>query len=195
MMNDFLDMLVLVLKNTNAVMTGCNLMGTTMPDESFLRERYCYSLFALDLKNCTSVFHGDFEDDIEYRLKCRQIGKPVVQVVPLRYGKTGQKSNKDLSGCRAEYAKQGLKRGAHMSVLYSSDYSARMTKKAHSTNAIADAEAINFKHDLKTWKIGVIVYDMQPIKDKMLVMMKKYNKHHSDAVITKEKKVKIKKKK
>lgn len=193
MMNDFIDMLVLVLKNTNAVMSGCNLMGTAMPDEAFLRERYIYSLFALDLDNCPDVFHGDFEDDIEYRLKCRQMGKPTVQVVPLRYGKTGQKSNKDLTGCRAEYAKQGLKRGAHMSVLYGQDYSARMSKKAHSTNAREDAEAVNFKHDLKTWKVGVIVYDMQPIKDQLKMMLKKYNASKPDQIITRSKKVKAKK--
>lgn len=193
MFNDFIDMLVLVLKNTNAVMSGCNLMGTAMPDESFLRERYIYSLFALDLDNCPDVFHGDFEDDIEYRLKCRQMGKPTVQVVPLRYGKTGQKSNKDLTGCRAEYAKQGLKRGAHMSVLYSQDYSARMSKKAHSTNAREDAEAINFKHDLKTWKVGIIVYDMQPIKDQLRMMLKKYNISRPDQIITRSKKIKAKK--
>lgn len=193
MFNDFIDMLVLVLKNTNAVMSGCNLSGTTIPDDAFLRERYIYSLFALDLDNCPDVFHGDFEDDIEYRLKCRQMGKPTVQVVPLRYGKIGQKSNKDLTGCRAEYAKQGLKRGAHMSVLYSQDYSARMSKKAHSINAKEDAEAVNFKHDLKTWKVGVIVYDMQPIKDQMKMMLKKYNASKPDHIITRSKKVKVKK--
>ena len=193
MMNDFIDMLVLVLKNTNAVMSGCNLMGTAMPGKAFLREIYIYSLFALDLDNCPDVFHGDFEDDIEYRLKCRQMGKPTVQVVPLRYGKIGQKSNKDLTGCRAEYAKQGLKRGAHMSVLYSQDYSARMSKKAHSTNAREDAEAVNFKHDLKTWKVGVIVYDMQPIKDQLKMMLKKYNTYKPDQIITRSKIVKTKK--
>jgi hypothetical protein len=193
MFNDFIDMLVLVLKNTNAVMSGCNLMGTAMPDNAFLRERDIYSLFALDLDNCPDVFHGDFEDDIEYRLKCRQMGKPTVQVVPLRYGKIGQKSNKDLTGCRAEYAKQGLKRGAHMSVLYSQDYSARMSKKAHSINAREDAEAVNFKHDLKAWKIGVIVYNMQPIKDQMKMMLKKYNVSKPDHIITRSKKIKVKK--
>ena len=193
-MNDFIDMLVLVLKNTNAVMSGCNLMGSSMPEKSFLKERYCYSLFALDLQECPSEFHGDFEDDIEYRLKCRQMGKPVVQVVPLRYGKTGQKSGKDLSGCRAEYAKQGLKRGAHMSVLYSNDYSAMMTNHAHSTNAKNDDEAINFKHILTPFKVGVIVYDINPIKEKMLMMLKKYSISHEDKVTVKVKKVKIKKK-
>lgn len=190
MLDDFIDMLVIVLKNTNAVMSGCNLMGTTTPSNHFLRERYCYSLFALDLENCPSVFHGDFEDDIEYRLKCRQMGNPVVQVVPLRYGKTGQKSSKDLSGCRAEYAKQGIKRGEHMSILYSGDYSARMTKKAHSTRAKEDAEAINFKHDLTAWKVGVIVYDMEPIKDKLSLMFRKYSQNRDDKVVVKEKKVK-----
>lgn len=194
MMNDFIEMLVVVLQNTNAAMTGCNLAGSTMPDSSFLRERYVYSLFALDLQRCPDVFHGDFEDDIEYRLKCRQMGRPVIQVCPLRYGKTGQKSSKDLTGCRAEYAKQGIKRGAHMSSLYPEDYSARMSKYAHSTRAKADDEAINFKHDLKAFKVGVIVYDMEPITAKFQMMLKKYNEPRPDKCLTRTKKPKTKSK-
>jgi hypothetical protein len=193
LMNDYIDLLVTVLKNTNAVMSGCNLMGTARLEPGFMREGYVYSLFALDLDNCPDFFHGDFEDDIEYRLKCRQMGKPTVQIIPLRYGKTGQKSSKDLTGCRAEYAKQGLKRGEHMAVLYSGDYSARMTRKAHSTRAKLENEEINFKHDLKTWKLGVIVYDIEPIKNKFNLMLKKYKKKMSDHVITRTKKVKVKK--
>ena len=39
---------------------------------------------ALDLDSCPDVFHGDFEDDIEYRLKCKQMGLPVMQIIVLR---------------------------------------------------------------------------------------------------------------
>lgn len=187
LLNDFIEMLVLVLENTNAVMSGCNLMGIATPNYAFLKEAYCYSLFALDLQNCPPVFQGDFEDDIEYRFKCKQMNKPVVQVVPLRYGKTGQKSSNDLTGCRAEYAKQGIKRGEHMTRLYGGYYSARMTNKTASTRAKKSKENIFFKHDIKPFKVGVIVYDYEPIRQKMRQMLKEYSCVTADTVKIKKK--------
>ena len=118
MINSFIEMFKTVLDNTNAVMVGCDMSGLSQPDKIFLAERYCYSFFMLDLKRCPEIFQGDFEDDIEYRLKCSQIGAPVVQVCPLRYSKTAQQKVKDLSGCRSEYLKAGIKRGDHMKKLY-----------------------------------------------------------------------------
>lgn len=110
MINDFIEMLVEILKNTNAGMCGCNIISMSVPNAQFLSERYCYSFFALKLDVCPEIFQGDFEDDIEYRLKLAQMKIPCIQCVPLYYGKTGQNNNKDLSGCREEYKKQGVKR-------------------------------------------------------------------------------------
>ena len=42
--DDVIDMLVEVLKNTNACMTGCNMASMSIPGNQFLAERYCYSL-------------------------------------------------------------------------------------------------------------------------------------------------------
>ena len=123
MINDYIEMLVCVLENTNAAVSGCQLMAIEGPQAKLLAERYCYSLFALNLSTCPSVFHGDYEDDIEYRLKCAELGLPEIQVCPLRYRKTGQKSNKDETGNRAAYTAIGLKRGEHMRYIHGDIYS------------------------------------------------------------------------
>lgn len=188
MLDDYIAVFVSVLKNTNAAMVGCQLCGTSVPEKKFLRERYVYSIFALNLKSCPDVFHGDFEDDIEYRLKCKQMGLPVVQIVPLRYSKTGQKHNKDLSGCRAEYLKAGLKRGEHMGKLYGDIYSCQMKHKRAFTTSGVDSEAINFRHYLKPFKVGVVVYDMKPITECFRSILNKYAEHKPDKSIFKVKK-------
>ena len=136
---------------------------------------------------------GDFEDDIEYRLKCRQQGLPVVQITPFRYGKRGQAHSKDLSGCRAEYLKAGLKRGEHMGKLYGDIYSCKMTHKRAFSKAQEDSEAINFRHYLKPFKVGVVVYDMEPITTCFREILSKYAEHKPDKSIFKVKKRKINK--
>lgn len=162
--DDVIDMLVTVLENTNAGMSGCNIASMSVPNHQFLSERYCYSLFALKLDVCPDVFHGDFEDDIEYRLKLYQMGLPCVQVVPFRYAKTGQAKDKDLSGCRAEYLKQGILRGEHMRKLYGEIYSCGMVSGAKPGKQGDRRNQILFKHRLKQVKTGVIVYNMDNIK-------------------------------
>ena len=189
MINSFIEMFETVLDNTNAVMVGCDMSGLSQPDKIFLSERYCYSVFMLDLKRCPEIFQGDFEDDIEYRLKCSQIGAPVVQVCPLRYSKTAQQKVKDLSGCRSEYLKAGIKRGDHMKKLYGDIYSCRMRQKGQGINSKYDIEKENFKHIIKPFKVGVIVYDMKPMQDKMKEILAKYAESKPDKVIVKEKKV------
>ena len=79
MMDDFIDMLCTVLDNTNAAIAGCDLRSCA-PSRLFLSERFCYSFFALNLKRCPDIYHGDFEDDIEFRLKCAEMGYQSVMV-------------------------------------------------------------------------------------------------------------------
>lgn len=189
MLDDYIRMFVEVLRNTNAAMVGCQLSGTSIPEKKFLRERYVYSIFALNLETCPDVFHGDFEDDIEYRLKCKQMGLPVVQIIPFRYSKTGQKHNVDLSGCRAEYLKAGLKRGEHMGKLYGDIYSCKMKHKRAFVTSGVDDEAINFRHYLKPFKVGVVVYDMEPIQRCFREILAKYAEDKPDKSIFKVKKV------
>lgn len=191
MINDFIDMLCTVLKYTNAVEAGLNIESVSMPDGRFLSECYCYSFFALDLERCPDVFQGDFEDDIEYRLKCAQMGYPCVQVCSLAYAKTGQQKTKDMSGCREEYIKAGIKRGEHMTRLYQGIYKCKMRQKRQSLNSGYDQSAVNFKHYIKPFKVGVIVYDMKPIKEKMTSIFAKYIRCRPDKSIVKKKQVRI----
>lgn len=164
--DDVIDMLITVLENTNAGMTGCDMVSMGTPGNQFLAERYCYSLFALKLDVCPPVFQGSFEDDIEYRLKLAQMSLPCVQIIPFKYGKTGQAKNKDLSGCRAEYLKQGVKRGEQMRKLYGELYSCGMASGAKAGRQGKRREQILFKHRLKQVKVGVMVYNKKAIQDK-----------------------------
>jgi hypothetical protein len=168
-------------------MVGCNLTGTAMPDDTLWREGYVYSFFMLDLERCPDVFHGDFEDDIEYRLKCAQMGRPVIQLPWLAYSKVGRGKNSDLSGCRAEYAKQGLKRGEHMSALYGDVYSCRMTHKRRQTRAVYEDDALYFKHIIKPVKVGVVVKDAEAIRNHARLIFQKWRKHQPDKVVVKVK--------
>lgn len=193
MFDEFVHMQKVVLDNTNAVMAGFSMASVGIPDNTYLSERYVYSFFMLDLEHCPDIFQGDFEDDIEYRLKCAQMGLPVVQITPLRYGKTGQNKNKDLTGCRAEYAKAGLKRGEHMSVLYGDLYKAKMSRKGHSIRAKDDGAAVNFKHILRPFKVGIIIKNKEKIDQYMNYLFKKYGAEfgYTNRVLRKIRKVKV----
>ena len=191
MLNDFIGMLICVLENTNAGMAGCNMAGVAQPDDRyFLAERYCYSLFALKLDVCPDVFQGDFEDDIEFRLKLGQMGIPAVQVNCMTYGKTGQAGSKDESGNRAAYTAAGVLRGKHMSKLYGDKYSCRMRNRTNGINAKKNDTVPRFKHILKPWKVGILVRDRKAIDDEMQRLFKKYAEKHEDKYVLKEKKVK-----
>lgn len=189
MLDDFILMLTSVLKNTNAGMAGCSLAGVANPTNDFLSERYCYSLFVLDLERVPDTFHGDFEDDIEYRLKMVQMGVPAVQVAPLRYSKTAQQLNKDLTGCRKAYMDAGIKRGEKMSKLYGDIYSCKMRYRSNSINSDEKKDPY-FKHFVKPIKVGVQVKDMNAIKSAMSQLFKKWAQPRPDKVIIKQKKVK-----
>lgn len=172
--DDFIEMLITVLENTNAGMAGCDMVSMSTPNNQFLAERFCYSLFALKLDICPPIFQGSFEDDIEYRLKLYQMGIPCIQCIPLKYHKTGQAKNKDLSGCRAEYLKQGVKRGEQMRKLYGNIYSCGMASGAKAGRQGQRRNQVLFKHRLKPIKCGVIVYDMKAIQNKFKEILKHY---------------------
>jgi len=164
-LNDYVKALVLALESTNAGMSGCDMMGASMPSQNYLRERYCYSIFCLKLDICPDHFQGGFEDDVEFRLKLMQKGIPTIQIVPLAYGKTGQGNNKDLTGCRKAYAEVGVLRGSNMSKLYGNLYSAGLTNKDHSLANSIKRDYKIFKHKLKTFKIGIIIKNKDKKKE------------------------------
>ena len=65
MMNDFIDCLVMMIQCTNAGISGCSICGAGAPGSKYLSERYCYSLFCLDVDRVSSlIYQGDFEDDM-----------------------------------------------------------------------------------------------------------------------------------
>lgn len=70
--NDMINYLVKVLEHTNAGMAGMNVEGASIPNDNFIKERYVYSFFVLKLDVVPDYFQGDFEDDIEFRLKMKQ---------------------------------------------------------------------------------------------------------------------------
>ena len=186
MADDFISMLVTVLKNTNAGMAGLQLSGTSCPDSAFLAERYVYSFFGLDLSICPDIFQGDFEDDIEYRLKLAQMGIPAVQVSCLRYGKTSQKKKNDLTGCRKAYQEVGVKRGDHMRKLYGDIYSCGLRSRTNSIMSKEIAGEKIFKHKLKPFKVGVIIYDMEPIKTELKRILRDNKPEVKNKVVWKE---------
>lgn len=185
MLNDFIDVLVETLKQTNAGIAGCNMSGAAVPGDDYLSERYCYSLFAMKLDRIPDEYHGDFEDDIEFRLKLNQMNIPMVQNGILMYGKIGQAVNKDLTGCRAEYLKAGVKRGEHMRKLYGDVYSAGISSRSNRAGKQEVSEQTYFRHKLKSLKLGVLIKDQKAIDDKMKSLFKKY-------AIKKENELKIK---
>lgn len=190
MANDFISMIACVIENTNACMVGLGLAGSSAPSHEFLKERYVYSFFGLNLKTCPKIFHGDFEDDIEYRLKCKEMGLPTVMICPLRYGKTGQKSNKDETGNRAAYTQAGLKRGYNMSILHGDIYSCGYSKKTASVMAREEVGKKYFKHKIKRFKCGICVKNNDKIECKMKEILKKYSQKKPDKAILKERKTK-----
>lgn len=190
MLDDFVDMMVTVLKYTNAGVVGCSLAGVANPDNSYLSERYVYSIFTLDLQRVPDFYQGDFEDDVEFRLKLAQMGIPSVQVAPLRYSKTGQQKNKDLSGCRKAYADVGVKRGDHMRQLYGDVYACGMRGKSNCIRSEAKAGESYFKHRLNPFKVGVLVKDKGKIDAKMQELFQKWAKKRDCKTIVKEKRVK-----
>lgn len=183
MMDDFIEMLCCILENTNAGMCGCGLSSVGVTKQ-FLSERYVYSFFALALDRCPDVFHGDFEDDIEFRLKLTEMGVPSLMVCPLNYSKTGQKSSKDETGNRAAYTKAGLKRGEHMKILHGDVYSCGYSKKTASVKATYTGPV--FKHKIKPIKLGVIIKDMDAINAKMSELLLRNASVHSDKVRVRE---------
>lgn len=188
MMNEFIAVLVEVLKNSNAGMAGCNISGVASPDTAFLRERFCYSLFALKLDVVPPLFHGDYEDDMDYRLKLMQMGIPSVQVAPLRYSKVGQGGTKDLSGCRKEYIAAGVKRGHNMRKLYGDIYSCGMRSKSNRITDTKQAGKAAFKHRVKNRKVGVVMQNEDKIKDMVMEIARKYAKQKEDKCIIKVRK-------
>lgn len=189
MQNDMFKYLIDVMKNTNAVMGGMTLSGASLPNHMWLSERYVYSAFILDLKKCPDYFQGDFEDDIEYRLKITQMNLPTVQVVPFQYSKTPQNRNggksEDLSGNRKAYSDVGLDRGKHMSELYGDIYSRGWSSRGSGVTRKEGKKA--FRHKIKPIKVGLLIRNKKYLSSEIKNLFDKYTTFVPNKIKTSEK--------
>lgn len=183
LLDTFIECMRETLKHTNAAMVGCNLMSVP-PNDTLWHEGYVYSLFMLDVLRCPEAFQGDFEDDIEYRIKCAEMGMPVIQLPFLRYGKISQRKDKNLTGCRAEYVKQGIKRGEHMSIIHADKYVCSFNQKNKRISTAAKHDGYVFKHRLAPFKVGVIIDEPDALK-RVAIAAIKNNKKNNLKVVTK----------
>lgn len=169
-----------VLENTNAGIVGMTLAGASIPGSEWLSERYVYSAFMLKLDAIPDYYQGDFEDDIEFRLKLRQMQVPSLMVCPFQYTKTAQGDNKDLTGNRMAYKDAGLKRGEHMSKLYGDIYSRGWSSRG---SGIKRKEGVKkFRHKIKPFKVGVRVQNINLLKRDMLDIFAKYATPRDDQI-------------
>lgn len=169
-----------VLDNTNAGIVGMTLAGASIPGSEWLSERYVYSAFMLKLDAIPDYYQGDFEDDIEFRLKLKQMQVPSVMVCPFQYIKTAQGDNKDLTGNRMAYKDAGLKRGEHMSKLYGDVYSRGWSSRG---SGIKRKDGVKkFRHKIKPFKVGVRVQNLDLLKQEMLDIFAKYATPREDQI-------------
>lgn len=170
MMDDFIEMLCLMLEHSNAGVTGCDL-SSLPPSSHEFAERLCYSLFAVDTaKTIPDYWHGDFEDDIDYELRCSDLGTPTLKCPVLCYGKVNTRGN--LTGNRANYLSDGMARVEHMRLLAGDVYKGGVKKSQLTTTAKYTEPTVG--HRVHIRKIGVITYDWKVVKRHLAAMLKKY---------------------
>ena len=180
--NDMFKYMVEVLQNTNVGMVGMAPDAASVPQDDWLKERYVYSAFMLDLSRVPAYFQGDFEDDIEYRLKLKQIKVPSLEIVPFHYSKTAQDKHngkEDSSGNREAYIKAGLKRGEHMSKLYGDIYERGYSDRG---SGIKRTGKVKFRHKVKSFKVGVRCKNIDRLREQMLKIFEKYDTDKSDVL-------------
>lgn len=180
--NDMFKYMVEVLQNTNVGMVGMTPDAASVPQDDWLKERYIYSAFMLDLSRVPAYFQGDFEDDIEYRLKLKQIQVPSLEIVPFHYSKTAQDKHngkEDSSGNREAYIKAGLKRGEHMSKLYGDMYERGYSDRGSGTKRTGK---VKFRHKVKSFKVGVRCKNIDRLREQMLKIFEKYDTDKSDVL-------------
>lgn len=175
---DMFNYFLKVLENSDAGIVGMTLAGASLPGSYFLRERYVYSAFMLKLDSIPNYYQGDFEDDIEFRLKLKQMQIPSVMVCPFQYTKTAQGDNKDLTGNRLAYKDAGLKRGEHMSKLYGDIYSRGWSSRGSGVKR--KEGVIKFRHKIKPFKVGVRISNIDLLQNELLKIFDKYSTKRPD---------------
>lgn len=181
MPNDMIKYMEHILDRSNVGMVGMAPDAASVPQDDWLKERYVYSAFMLNLEIVPPVFQGDFEDDIEYRMKLRQAGIPSLEIVPFHYSKTAQDKHngkEDTTGNRQAYKDAGLERGKVMSKLYGQTYSRGWSDQGSGIKRIEGQK--KFRHKIKPFKVGVRIKDISTLKQEMLNIFSKYATKRSD---------------
>lgn len=183
--NDMIKYMELVLDLTNVGMVGMAPDSNSVPQDDWLKERYVYSAFMLNLEIVPPIFQGDFEDDIEYRMKLKQAGIPSLEIVPFHYSKTAQDKHngkEDVTGNRQAYKDAGLDRGKVMSELYGDMYSRGWSDQGSGIKRIEGQR--KFRHKIKPFKVGVRVKSLEILKQVMLELFDKYATERKDSLKT-----------
>ena len=161
MLNGIIDVLIEMLEQTNAGITGCS--NTFVPPTSTIfSEKYSYCIMAMKLDIVPDVFFGDFHDDMDYHIRLWEMGIPTLQNCFFKYEKISRKTG-DTTGCRAEYDRTGISKSDHMRKLHSDVFTKINTTKKYVEKQI-----------LKHKKLGIIAKDVEAINKKMLAMFQKY---------------------
>lgn len=184
--NDMIEYMAQVLDLTNAGMVGMAPDAASVPQDDWLKERYVYSAFMLKLETVPPIFQGDFEDDIEYRMKLKQAGIPSLEIVPFHYSKTAQDKHngkEDVTGNRQAYKDAGLDRGKVMSELYGDMYSRGWSDQGSGIKRIEGQK--KFRHKIKPFKVGVRVKSLDILKQGMSELFAKYATERPDKLETK----------
>ena len=166
-------------------MVGMSPDSNSVPQDDWLKERYVYSAFMLNLEIVPPVFQGDFEDDIEYRMKLKQANIPSLEIVPFHYSKTAQDKHngtEDTTGNREAYKQAGLSRGDTMSKLYGNIYSRGWSDQGSGIRRIKGQK--KFRHKVKAFKVGVRVKDTNILKSEMIKLFAKYATARKDKLET-----------
>lgn len=178
MLQKMLEYFRTVLQETNAGIVGMDLNEASVPGDEFLRERFVYSCFMIDLERVPEYYHGDFEDDIEFRYKLQQMGVPMIKVLPFKYGKVSQ-AGKDLTGNRSAYQKVGSERGNVVAKIYGDQFE-RGTSTRGSGTARGTEE--KFRHRMKGFKVGVTVNDIDRLKKEMAEILEFFAEQRTNEV-------------
>lgn len=166
MMQRTLEFMKVVLEETNAGIVGVNLNEASVPSNEFIRERFVYSLFMMDLERVPDLYHGDFEDDIEFRYKMKQNHVPMLKINPIRYSKISQ-GDKDTTGNRAAYNDAGVERGDTVAKIYGELFARGTSTRGSGTRRTGKEK---FRHKMKPFKVGAMVNDWERVKQEFREM-------------------------
>ncbi len=165
-----INLLVDVLKFTNAGMAGILLMSTSVPKKlnSVLSPKgYPYSFYVLDRKKQIPDYMGTNEDDITMKLQLHGKKTPTAMINAIGYSKKGQESSGDTTGNRREYDQALFRRGEFVQKFYGDVYTKGATNRRRGVNKkeFMYNDDIRFTHKIKPIERPLVVTDPEMLKE------------------------------